>query len=207
MRGFGKFLIVIGVLWGLLAFSMDTSIEVPAQTFGEGEFSITTPAQRVNNLGLMNDKQNYIIGAGLTLVIGVLLYILGGRKEENEGNVKTFKTLNKDVVAYQIKNQEFEDAKNNLLKQYEPLGYKLSLDLPNLIKLDTDNSYLQLKYNQGNNNLTLETLNTEVPNITKEISIPEDSTDKLLKLSDMLEKGLITQEEFTIQKNLLLQNT
>ena len=57
-----KIFIVIGVFGLLYAFTMDTSVATEA-------------GHRVNNLGLMNDKQNYIIISGIFLFLGVILNI------------------------------------------------------------------------------------------------------------------------------------
>lgn len=207
MKNFGVLLIIVGLIFAFFAFSMDTSVEVGGEVIGEGEYSITVPVQRVNNLGLMNEKQNYIMGSGLMILIGVLLFIFAKKEHiEEKKNINEIKISNQDVHFYEINNLDFLHAKNDLVKQYEPLGFVMSIDSPNLMQLKNDNSYIQLKYSIGGNNLNLEThLVSDVPNIAKEIEIPSSNTDKLLKLSDMLEKGLITTEEFIIQKNLLIK--
>ncbi|WP_190300812.1 hypothetical protein [Pseudomonas chlororaphis] len=65
MRGFGILAIVLGVIVMLGAMVMDVS--VPA---GMG---------RVNNLGLMADRQNYTIIGGVLLIAGLLMAMLGRR--------------------------------------------------------------------------------------------------------------------------------
>ncbi|WP_317685281.1 zinc ribbon domain-containing protein [Azotobacter beijerinckii] len=67
MRGFGVFLLVAGVLWLLVAMSMDTSVAV-----GDG--------RRINNIGLIADQQNHIMLGGMIALAGLLTVIFGGRK-------------------------------------------------------------------------------------------------------------------------------
>lgn len=62
MRGFGIFLIIVGVLGIMAALGMDTSV--------------ATAGGRVNNLGLMADRQVYILIAAALLIVGTLLSFL-----------------------------------------------------------------------------------------------------------------------------------
>lgn len=66
MRGFGVFVLIIGVLALIGAMSMDVTV--------------STGMGRVNNLGLMSDRQNFTMVAGLVVLAGLLMAILGGRK-------------------------------------------------------------------------------------------------------------------------------
>lgn len=67
MRGLGILVIVVGVLVLIGATAMDVS--VPS---GLG---------RVNNLGLMSERQNYTIIGGALLIAGLLMAIFGGRNQ------------------------------------------------------------------------------------------------------------------------------
>src|SRR5262245_39028439 len=61
---------IVGAFYFLLAF--DTSVEVPkTQIAGQ-----TIGGQRVNNLGLMNDRQNGIIISGVVAIIGAVLFVV-----------------------------------------------------------------------------------------------------------------------------------
>jgi len=62
MRNAGFFILAVGVIWLLVALNMDTSI---ATGYGG----------RVNNIGLMASKQNYIIVGGLITLCGLLITI------------------------------------------------------------------------------------------------------------------------------------
>jgi di/tricarboxylate transporter len=69
-----KIFIVIGI-FGLLYsfFVMDTSV-------------VTEAGHRVNNIGLMNDKQNYIIISGIFLFLGVILNISNRSKMNKDSH-------------------------------------------------------------------------------------------------------------------------
>lgn len=70
MRKFGIFAIVVGVVVIISALGMDVSVA-------------TSMGGRVNNLGLMADRQNYTILGGLFLIAGVLMAIFGGRPQSS----------------------------------------------------------------------------------------------------------------------------
>lgn len=66
MRGFGVVVLIVGVLVIVGAMSMDVSV-----SSGIG---------RVNNLGLMAERQNYTLIGGIVALAGLLMTLLGGRK-------------------------------------------------------------------------------------------------------------------------------
>ena len=63
MKNFGIALSSVGVIALLFALNMNTAVEANGM--------------KINNLGLMNDKQNYLIVSGILLVIGVLIFLFG----------------------------------------------------------------------------------------------------------------------------------
>ncbi len=77
MKGWGLTLAITGVICGLLALNMDTSVETGGETFGSGSYSVTVPRGRVNNLGLMDQRRNYLGVSGVAILAGVLLYGFG----------------------------------------------------------------------------------------------------------------------------------
>lgn len=52
---------------------MDMSVITGGEMYGSGEFAVQFPVMRVNNLGLMNEKQNNLIISSLIIIIKVLL--------------------------------------------------------------------------------------------------------------------------------------
>lgn len=216
MKTLGGFLIVVGLIWGVVSFNINTSVAVGGQSYGSGDYSFTVPKSRVNNLGLMNDKQNHIIGAGLTLVIGVMLFIFGSRKED-----EVIKENKKNKQQNSIK----EDFKNNTyiftIDIDENINFKSIKENTNIfytdkgfidIKIDKENSYM-IKTNDGksyiqienkNDRILFQAFNTVRPDFidtlnkkdNTDIKAKENTTDKLINLANMLEKGLISEDEF-----------
>ena len=77
MKGLGLFLIALGALGLLAGLKMDTTVYVPSQTVGFGEFSTYVPSQSVHNIGLMDQRRNVLIAAGFVFVAGIILYGFG----------------------------------------------------------------------------------------------------------------------------------
>jgi hypothetical protein len=77
MKSWGVLLIIIGVMYALLAFIMNTSVET-----GYGE--------RVSNLELMNRQTNFLISSGISFVSGIILigfsYISSGKSTVESNN-------------------------------------------------------------------------------------------------------------------------
>ena len=69
MKNWGIFLIIIGSVCGYIALTMDTSVE----TGGTSEYGTYIPRTRVNNIGLMSQQTNFLIGAGISFISGILL--------------------------------------------------------------------------------------------------------------------------------------
>jgi hypothetical protein len=68
MRTAGVFALIFGVLLGVVALNMDTSVATKAQTVA----GVEIPSQRVNNLGLMDDRRNLLLVAGVMVIAGVI---------------------------------------------------------------------------------------------------------------------------------------
>ncbi len=62
-------LILIGIICGYIAITMDTSVE----SGGTYEYGVYIPKMKVNNIGLMNQQTNLLIGAGIAFISGILL--------------------------------------------------------------------------------------------------------------------------------------
>ncbi|MDD2863774.1 MAG: hypothetical protein PHC99_03525 [Methylococcales bacterium] len=72
MKSFGIMLVILGVLLGTIAITMDTSV--------------STGFGRVNNLGLMNQQSNFLIGAGIAFISGILLTTFNSKSENSESS-------------------------------------------------------------------------------------------------------------------------
>jgi len=81
-KTFGIFIILIGIGIGYYAFIMDTTVKV---NYSEGN-NMGLP-ERVNNLGLMSDKQTYLIISAFLIIGGsMLVAIAANSTEKNEKN-------------------------------------------------------------------------------------------------------------------------
>ena len=75
MKIAGYTLIVIGIIGIIFAFAMNVTATVPAKDYGSG---IKTEETKVNNVGLMDDRRNYLILSGIIVLSGVMLVGFGG---------------------------------------------------------------------------------------------------------------------------------
>jgi len=78
----GLCLIIAGAFWGFNAIKMETSITTEGQTIGSGIYSMYVPSQTVHNLSLADQRRNHLIGAGITLISGILLFGFGSLKPQ-----------------------------------------------------------------------------------------------------------------------------
>src|SRR6266516_478379 len=91
MKGTGILLIVIGAIWTIIAFNMNTAVETGGERIGSGAYSVEIPKMKVNNLGLMEERRNHLMFAGLTIVVGVILFgfcALSDNSNVQSGNTK-----------------------------------------------------------------------------------------------------------------------
>ncbi|NWD74821.1 hypothetical protein HX890_11965 [Pseudomonas gingeri] len=66
MKRLGTFALIAGICWLVFALGMDTTV-----ASGSGG--------RVNNIGLMADRQVHVIVGGIITLAGLLMVILGGK--------------------------------------------------------------------------------------------------------------------------------
>ena len=94
MKNFGLCLIIAGAIWGVIAFNMKTTVETESRTIGSGLYSAYIPSQTVHNLDLADQRRNHLIGAGIALISGILLFGFGSMKpaEETSQTQKTAAT-------------------------------------------------------------------------------------------------------------------
>ena len=80
MKIIGIIVSLVSTICLLIALNMSTA--VTTRSSGFGDFRI--PSMTVNNLGLMQDKQNYIITSAVFLIIGVGLYLFALKNGESK---------------------------------------------------------------------------------------------------------------------------
>ena len=124
MKAFGVICTFFGIVLLVIAFNVDVSLEVP----GDGAYGLP---RRVNNIGLMDQRRNYMILAGLLTLCGVIFIGFGSVKrapgeiapadEKQPPKESTFgqgeRTLENDVYKiYLVKNYKIEF--NETLKKH-----------------------------------------------------------------------------------------
>lgn len=124
MKSFGVICMFFGIVLLVIAFNVDVSLEVP----GDGAYGLP---RRVNNIGLMDQRRNYIILAGLQTLCGVIFIGFGSVKrasgeiaptdEKQPPKESTFgqgeRTLENDAYKiYLVKNYKIEF--NETLKKH-----------------------------------------------------------------------------------------
>ena len=119
MKPFGIIILIIGIIIGIYALSMDTSVKV---NYGGNSYGMP---ERVNNLGLMNKKQNLLIVSGLMSLIGIIMIITANRKTET--NTKETKETFKETLEKAKKAEYIEDY-NSALSLYLETLYHLEND-------------------------------------------------------------------------------
>lgn len=202
MKIFGIVIIIGSLLLGFYAFNMETSVY---SGFG-----------RVSNISLMNQQQNYLYVSGLCLLVGIILFVASNfiKKEtiisEQLNLFEEIKTEKGFNFKLPISNEvNFLNVKSEILEFYKQFNFNdIKTDEENsfLIKNSLGDAYIELKYRDTY--LQLSVYNTTRPifidNYYKEkVSNSNNQildTDKLIELSKMLEKGLITKEEFEEHK-------
>jgi hypothetical protein len=119
MKAFGIFLLIIGILLGMYALQMDTSVAVDY----DGGNSYGFP-DRVVNLSLMQQRQNYLIAAGVISLIGVILIAAAKPAAKPEAYKYTLHMELAEKAEFKEKYVEALDEYQNTLfhfqKEYVP---------------------------------------------------------------------------------------
>lgn len=88
MKQFGFILIVLGVIGLIYFYNMDTSVLVEGRIHNWGENPYNTQDTRVNNLGLMADRQNGMLMSGIVIFIGFGFLFYSLKSGNNSGSSK-----------------------------------------------------------------------------------------------------------------------
>ena len=83
MKYFGYLMFTVGLIVLGVAFTMDTSVAVSYTN--DNAFNLP---ERVNNIGLMADKQNYLLFGSILTVLGALIGVTYEKKDEKEKTEK-----------------------------------------------------------------------------------------------------------------------
>lgn len=102
MRQIGLILIIAGVVWGVTAFNMETSIRVGGHDISY--YSNLVPGIDVSNLDLIERRRNHLMGAGVTIISGILLFGFGvlkaSMKEQGTAQPDSTKNIVHSTISY-----------------------------------------------------------------------------------------------------------
>ena len=114
MRILGIILLLIGIVWGGFALTLPTSIQMPEQNIGTGEFQITIPPAEVHNLDLANRRQTQLIMASLMAIVGSIFIGFGlivSQKPSNGESTSQTPALPVDISLFHAaKSGDFDMA-------------------------------------------------------------------------------------------------
>lgn len=74
-KALGATIFIFGLIIGGYGFSMDTTVNVSNEVLGD---------RKINNVGLLSDKQNIIYLGGVLLLAGVIIYATDTDDLKNE---------------------------------------------------------------------------------------------------------------------------
>lgn len=110
MKNIGILLVIIGIVGLLWSSTIDTTVKVEDKNYGYG---IKTEDMRVHNIGLMNEKQNYIILSSIILLSGVIMTSISSlHKTESNDDGKL------DFICNHCSNINILDDNELLAKKY-----------------------------------------------------------------------------------------
>lgn len=111
MKYLGHLTFSAGLLLLIYAFTMDISVAV--DYVNGNEFGLP---ERVNNLGLMADRQNYMILGGVLAVLGFIAGFASDKKSENESAEKVCpkcaEKVKKEALVCRYCSYSFEENKD-----------------------------------------------------------------------------------------------
>ena len=96
MRIIGFFVLFFGIIFGIYAFGMDTSIKIIDGLY-------------VDNIGLLNKRTNYFIVSGFLCLIGTLFFIFSTKVNFGFGSNQSYD----EWESEQELNKQIEDSYKN----------------------------------------------------------------------------------------------
>ena len=195
MRTLGIIILIIGIILGIYALSMDTSVQV---NYDGNSFGLP---ERVNNIGLMNTKQNLIIVAGVLCIIGTLILIFKKSDNSKDQSLDIEKKTEYSGTYNKTQIENNESIKKTLSEEHikpDPFETLGKLKESGLI---TDSEY-EKKYKDLVNHIEIKEKTDELDFYNQILN--KRTTKKALPLIDLAIKakggGLISEEEYETKK-------
>ena len=102
MKELGILLILAGVVLGGFAYSMDTTVTTDSRNFGYG---ISIPSMTINNLGLMEERRNKLMIAGVLVLVGAIFTALSSKSESEKTSETDLNLVKCSFCAEMIKKE------------------------------------------------------------------------------------------------------
>lgn len=144
-KNIGWLILIFGICLGVYALNIDVSVEYSHTSYATGKLE----SGRVNNIGLMDDKRNYLIVAGFLCVIGVVIITTASKTQTKE-----------PTQAFEQKKENYESSPLAEKKETESLrttssemttGFKILLAILLviicLVLINYDSLYNKLRSN------------------------------------------------------------
>lgn len=81
MKALGIIFLIAGIFTVAYSFNMNTTVDVPVNKYTENVYKYNQIPNKVNNIGLMNDRQNVLILGGVISIIGTILIVSGSKNK------------------------------------------------------------------------------------------------------------------------------
>jgi hypothetical protein len=218
MKNLGVLLLVIGGLWLFVSFNMDTTV--------------TTGWGAVNNIGLMDQRRNHLMISGLIIVVGVILLgfetLAVSRKPINsssnqishevenlidsgdskfssgdmDGALSDYKKIlmrQPNAPTTHFKIACIYSVKSNSEKSFDHLSKAVQIGFTDFQRILSTKELTFLREQQEFHKFAENGYKFDVPS-----DIENDMISKLERLSQLKEKGILTQKEFEEQKKKIL---
>lgn len=78
MKFAGILILIAGLIWALIAFNANTSVESEGVYIGNSYI----PGRKVQNIGLMDERRNHLMLASVAVIVGVILIVLSPRPRQ-----------------------------------------------------------------------------------------------------------------------------
>lgn len=86
MKLWGSLLIILGLIWGVIAFNMSTSVKMEGKEISSGEHSSYTEPREIYNLSLAGERTLNLTIAAVITVVGAILFGFGSTQTSGNSN-------------------------------------------------------------------------------------------------------------------------